>query len=58
MFNEIVTLLKGNELKAAMNALVGCTQLIEMFNADMIKDSNARNAIIDVIIEMLEKHKE
>ena len=57
MFNEVLALLQGAELKAAMNALVGCTQLLEMINSDVIKDGNARNALIDTIKAMLDRHK-
>lgn len=57
MFNEVLALLKGDELKAAMNALVGCTQLLEMMGENVIKDPDARNALIDTIKAMLDRHK-
>ena len=57
MFNEVLSLLKGDELKAAMNTLVGCTQLLEMMNPNIIQDKNARNALIETIKQILDQHK-
>lgn len=59
MFNALFLLFKtGYGIGHMSEILQSITDILEHFEADYLKDKDAKNAAIDAVIEILQEHKD